>query len=151
MNGIQKCMLNVVKVRVQFLCYQHSCVRDSIHVNGVLKWTLDTLSFMLCNTKLSYIIIHKFIGEKSNINTLPIIYIACNEKHKLNKNNVQKNMKTIVQVHLQINTERTKNMFHVSWKEWRANSPFKDMKKILWKWSTVQIIGNATNQPELHA
>jgi len=39
------------------------------------------------------------------------------------------NMKTTMKVYLQLNAEITKNMFHVSRKECRANSSCKDKKK----------------------
>jgi len=49
-----------------------------------------------------------------NINTLPIIYNAWNEQHESDTHTVQENVKITMKVYLQLNAERTKNMFHVS-------------------------------------
>jgi len=49
-----------------------------------------------------------------NINTLPIIYNARNEQHESDTHTVQENVKITMKVYLQLNAERTKNMFHVS-------------------------------------
>jgi hypothetical protein len=53
---------------------------------------------MFCDIKLSLCQLHTFIEEQSNINTLPIIYNARNERHESNINTVQKNMKTTMKV-----------------------------------------------------